>query len=354
MEEMKATLQNGRSGGKQATAHNGRVGKKGKAEHIDETKSMDNLYLAVEYNETDTGAKLRRVHGEDLLTKEMDYYDRTFGAAVDAQYARYKKKGQKDRMKTATREAWYTDSRKQPDEQILQIGDYKNYKEKNELRLALNEYLNDFVESFTKKDARIRPLDFAFHTDETSDHVHFRYVYEVKDKDGHWTPNQTECLKRLGFERPHPDKPEGKYNNVKQPFTDKERELWYNAIERSLDVKINRESISHKHHQKIDHELGAILQQIQGAEAILDAKSTELSDIMLKIASEGKKASEIAKMDRQLTEAIEYLKNKAIDPMDISTRSQVNKQVRQLAKAKNILHGSSSLPTFDIDDDFER
>ena len=64
------------------------------------------------------------------------------------------------------------------------------------------------------------PIDAALHRDELGgDHVHVRGVYIALDRDGNAIPRQKAALQHMGYERPNPSAPEGRYNNNKITFT---------------------------------------------------------------------------------------------------------------------------------------
>lgn len=59
-------------------------------------------------------------------------------------------------------------------------------------------------------------LDYAMHFDESTPHVHYSPLMDVKDKDGHFIIAQEKALREAGIELPDPSKPEGRYNNRKK------------------------------------------------------------------------------------------------------------------------------------------
>lgn len=206
--------------------HNSRTGidyQKTKNSNINPERSGANLYWDCQSEQLHTGeapdfAEVERKTYEDLLTE-----------GLEAQHRRNAKNRHSERNRTIN--DILTDRRTRPDEIILQVGDRDAQQAlqqasrrpeaidiimarimKDSIMMMINDFQNDSGEGFY-------PIDAALHRDEESQHIHVRGVYIAQDKEGYMVANQKKALQALGYDRPDPDKPEGRYNNPKLTFT---------------------------------------------------------------------------------------------------------------------------------------
>lgn len=206
--------------------------------HIDEERLKDNVYMKMDEN-----AKITTYRGGsggfDSRKHELEMYDKKCGEGIEARNERYEKSGHKDRCRSINQ--IYSDIKTAPMESIWQIGNSKTEMDAKERTKILKEAFSETYMEIRKfgKDNFV-PLDMALHRDETGDHIHFRGMFIAKDKFGFYVPNQTQALQNMGIQRPNPDKPRSRYNNELIGFTDKVREIFYQACEKR-GIVINRE-----------------------------------------------------------------------------------------------------------------
>lgn len=206
--------------------HNSRTGidyQKAKNGHIDPERSEANLYWDCQTGQIYTG------EAPDFAEVERTTYEALLEEGLEAQHRRNARNRHSERNRSIS--DILTDRRTRPDEIILQVGD-KDAQQAlqqasqrpeavnvimanimNETIIMMeNSFQNGYGEGFI-------PIDAALHRDEESQHIHVRGVYVSLDKEGYMVPNQKKALQSLGYDRPDPDKPEGRYNNLKLTFT---------------------------------------------------------------------------------------------------------------------------------------
>lgn len=150
-------------------------------------KTKANIVLA--FDEKGKPERLRS--GQGLLQeKEKEFYQRRFGASLERKNAHYKKKGNKTAIKTM--DEYY--AAHQPKEMVLQIGKGHAHS-KQELLFAINEFADklDTLENFDL-------LSVAIHCDESAMHAHLRFVIENNTDKGDIEVNQSEGLRKMGFD----------------------------------------------------------------------------------------------------------------------------------------------------------
>lgn len=214
--------------GKGSANHNDRNFDIENAEHIDET--IDNIYINfVDNNKT-------------FQASELDYYIKHYTKALDEQNERFKKLRQYKRMKSI--EDIYKSKKTEPQEIILQIGNYDEQITGDELEMILVEFLQD---TQSKYNDNFHVLNVALHNDEATPHVHIRAVFDYKKNDTkHIGING--AMKEMGVQLPKPDEPEGRYNNRKITFTDTLRKSWIKTIEEyghAIDKVVKNPSQKH-------------------------------------------------------------------------------------------------------------
>ena len=128
---MRVSQHSGRQG---SAKHNDRNFDLRKAPHIDEARTGNNVV-----------GSLRGLKGATLEEQELDYYQRVYGAGIDARNKRYLAQRHPERCKTP--EAYYRGSKTRPEEMILQIGSHVDGSATPEqLRTCLQEYLAELNE----------------------------------------------------------------------------------------------------------------------------------------------------------------------------------------------------------------
>lgn len=201
------------------TQHNARAGKNGNflarhndrdfnlttSDHIDPERSRNNVYGHIYATER-----------PEMTFKEveMQFYTDTFSAALESQNERYRRDGHPERCRTI--EDVYKSPRTCPEESIFQIGNRDSTISPEKLLQIYQEYAKQRREDFPG----VMVLDYALHTDEEgAPHIHERVVWVGHNRDGQATPSQSKALTEMGVCKPHPDRPNSRYNNAKQTYT---------------------------------------------------------------------------------------------------------------------------------------
>lgn len=226
MAQMRATMHTGRTrrdGAVYSVKHNDRNYDLKKSDNVDPELVHKNRYLIVDENGCASAPD-----GVTFDQHEHDMYQRLFGASLEAQNERYRKKGNHNRVKTI--DDYRSSPRTCPEEVIMQIGTKDDEIPKSVLTRAMNVWLSEMQ---TRYGSHVHLLDIAVHVDEPGGiHAHVRWCYSKTGKDG-LEVSQRGALAELGIERPDPTKPENQHNNAKMVFTEQARALWLESIERS-------------------------------------------------------------------------------------------------------------------------
>lgn len=216
-EKIRVSMHNGRGSSK----HNDRSFLKSwthdelqeKAGHIDHSKTKDNYYWATQKSDL----TIENATFEEI---ELDYYQKTFGQALEQTNKNYIRQGHPERVKTM--EQWYKSKQKAPFETILQVGDMSSTINPEIFKKMCFTYVNYINKNFRQN---IKVLDVAIHFDETSPHAHIRQVYSYNDG-GIAKIGQAKALEQLGIELPDPTKKIGRKNNRKMTLDKHLRQEW--------------------------------------------------------------------------------------------------------------------------------
>lgn len=211
---MKASMHNGRCG---SARHNDRSFLRGRdaqevAPHIDTDRTADNSVHTVGKNK------------HNLEHDEMTVYRNLFSDALQAVNSRYIKQGHSERCKTI--EDLYRGRQTRPEEVIYQIGNADASVSADMLQACYVDYMHRLSDWNKAHGSPMIFLNYAVHVDETTAHVHSRRIWVYRDKEGHCRLGQNRALKVAGVPLPHPDKPEGRYNNRKMQFDRMARQMW--------------------------------------------------------------------------------------------------------------------------------
>ncbi len=320
---MKATFRNQRVG--TSSKHNDRTNT-ANAKHIDQTKIDEDLFYIV--NETfDDFDEIEYGKGK-MEEEEIKRYEMLFLGAVEEQNKRNISEGHKERCRNIIDVYQYKNT--QPDETLLQIGNQENAITKDEL----SKTFKVFLKKVTLKYPNMKVLSFSLHMDETSPHIHMRETYI--DKRGRC--NQTQAIKDMGFtELPYPYKKEDKYNNVKVPFTDEVRELWYITAEQELGIKIDREvkNPSQKHKSKLEHEVEILTDQLELTREKCRYNETKANEATKRAEEEAKKVEDLIKKNKELEESVKN--NQVIIHRQRNEYDTVEKEKEKALKEKDEL-----------------
>lgn len=252
--EIKASLRNSRTGAK---------GNLCMAGHNDRTKGGWNYPEKTEQNGYWVMEKklvnLKDSSFNSFEEMERAFYDKHFQKHLDLQNEKHMKAGNTSRIKKdkdgnalPASEVYLKDKKKAPMETILQVGDKNtDIDERTRKNLTVRAFSKYASHLNAISDGSYKMLNVAMHMDEETPHLHIRGVFVAKDKNGHEELAQKEAIK--GIKANHPEI----FENAREPakkkgdkdliaWTDYQREVWYDAIERTakemnLDIHINRE-----------------------------------------------------------------------------------------------------------------
>ena len=269
---MKASYHNGRAtkaGNVYNANHNTKIETREKQKHIDHERTLENVVWARDINNPGSKKLIRQEGSFDARAFELQFYKDRFGAARERKNAEYIRTGHKSDVRTM--EQVINNKKTAPLETIYQIGKEGEHVTPEQLEKIFREFTNWMQKEYG---SNMEILDVALHVDEATPHIHARYVFFARDRNGDLDVNQTAAFKELGIERPDPQKKVGKYNNSLMTFTERNRERFYEICEEH-GIEINREveNPSQKHLdvlafksealQKENRELQEELQKVQ-------------------------------------------------------------------------------------------
>ena len=205
---------------KRLTMHSGRKGKNGvfsvkhndrnydisHADNVDESRTPENAYWMWD--------KKKDSPSNTFEECEQRFYAEHFEAYIHARNEAAERSRHPERKTDP--EKLRTSEKTAPDETIYQIGTKDAHIDPKELGVVFSE----FRKWRKAKYPLVCTLDLALHLDESTPHIHERVVWIAHDKDGREMPNQSASLREMSVERPHPDKPESRYNNAKITYTE--------------------------------------------------------------------------------------------------------------------------------------
>lgn len=267
-EKIRVSLHNGRG----VSKHNDRSFLRGwthdelqeKASHIDHEKTKNNLYWSTKISD------LKHKDGATFEEIELDYYQKTFGKALEQTNSNYLKQGHPERVKTMA--DWYKSKQKAPFETILQVGDMNSDVDPEIFKNMCVDYVNHINKNFRQN---IKILDMAIHYDEASPHAHLRQVYTYTE--GDLTKiGQAKALEQLGIELPDPTKKVGRNNNRKMTLDRNLRKKWQ-EIAKSYGFDIETEprvGVRHKEKEQF------IDDQISKKQAELEKLNKTIDEIV--------------------------------------------------------------------------
>lgn len=162
---------------------------------------------------------------------ELNFYTQEFSEHLDRINEKYIEYRKPNRIKSM--EEYYCCRRSQPEDRIIQVGNYKDSINPDDLWDLANDYRREFNKRFYPN---CQILTMALHADETTPHVHIRRVWCATDKDGYKYVNQTKALEELGYKMYN----SSRYENAKKRFTCEDRLMLYNiAKEYYSDLNIS-------------------------------------------------------------------------------------------------------------------
>lgn len=162
----------------------------------------------------------------DVEEAEKNLYTEMFTEELDIQNNKYRKKGNYGRIRTM--DEWMKTERHRPVENILQIGNMDCYIDSDDLWNCYAKFANWRQNRF--KDNLIL-ISAVMHVDESTPHIHERYVWYYTDDQGVKHTGIKKSLEQAGVDLPEPDQPESRENYRKMTFDSMCREKWQDIVE---------------------------------------------------------------------------------------------------------------------------
>ena len=324
------SMRNGHSG-----KHNDRQFNIEHADHIQIDKTQNNIYWNIYDGEYKTGGQ----HQYSFDEAEKKYYTEHYSDALELQNAKYKKNRQYKRCRTID-DILYND-KTGPDEMLLQIGSSKTG---GTTRDTLIQCVHEFIENVKQKYKQYHILNYAFHFDETSDHIHIRGVYDYVDKNGHLKVGQKEALKQMGIQCPNKSNEDTRYNNRKITFSQDLRSMWQQiVIAHGIDIetepaepgKIRIPTNQYKAEQEQKHydELKKQVKDIQQAEGNLEQREQSIISWQDEIEQREQSLSQLEE-DINSKEDIAFQKEQELNQRMESADAEIQRQTARIQSAK--------------------
>lgn len=322
------SMRNGHSG-----KHNDRQFNIDHAGHINDTR--DNIYWNIYDGEYKTGGQ----HQYSFDETEKKYYTDHYSAALELQNDKYKKNRQYKRCKTID-DILYS-AKSGPDETILQIGSKQTG---GTDRNILIDCVHKFLATVEERYKQYHVLNYAFHFDETTDHIHLRGVFDYTDKNGNLKVGQKEALKQMGIQCPNVGNEDTRYNNRKMTFSQELRETWQQiVIAHGIDIetepleqgKIRIPTNQYKAEQEQKHydELKKQVKDIQQAEGNLEQREQTITTWQDEIEQREQSLSQLEE-DINSREDIAFQKEQELNQRIESADAEIQRQNARKLKAK--------------------
>ena len=322
------SMRNGHSG-----KHNDRQFNIDHADHINDTR--DNIYWNIYDGEYKTGGQ----HQYSFDETEKKYYTDHYSAALELQNDKYKKNRQYKRCKTID-DILYS-AKSGPDETILQIGSKQTG---GTDRNILIDCVHKFLATVEERYKQYHVLNYAFHFDETTDHIHLRGVFDYTDKNGNLKVGQKEALKQMGIQCPNVGNEDTRYNNRKMTFSQELRETWQQiVIAHGIDIetepleqgKIRIPTNQYKAEQEQKHydELKKQVKDIQQAEGNLEQREQTITTWQDEIEQREQSLSQLEE-DINSREDIAFQKEQELNQRIESADAEIQHQNARKLKAK--------------------
>lgn len=307
---MRATMHNGRRNkdGKAYTSkHNDRNFDVRTAEHIDESRSSSNIYWQL-YED-----------GATFEEAEERFYQEHFTDNLNAQNERYRQQRHEERCKTMKE----YQEQNCPVETIWQLGTAKE----NPGKEVLQELMNDILEWQQAVYPQCVIVDYAYHNDEATPHLHVRSVFIGHDKDGNEKASQSAALKEMGVERPDMSKPQSRYNSPIMAFTKDLRETFIAAAKaKGLDIEEQPKESSKTRLNKLEYQtkceqekadelarqLEVLTRQLSATQAQLNKAQEELEEAQRHSDTLNSENEHIRAENELLRQEVERLKDEKI------------------------------------------
>ena len=304
-EKVRTTVHSGRrrsTGEAYNPKHNSRSG--GIGNHVLANPERRNIYITLDFDGNPT------LHDEvDFEAHEKAFYE-VFRPSLDAQNARYRKKGNYDRIKTLDE---YREAHP-PEEIILQVGNKDQAVPPEVTRIAVARWIDKMKASFG---THYKICDVSIHYDEPgsgggicadgkqsknlSGHAHVRIIWCADGKDG-LIASESKALEQLGITHDE-SRARSRYNHPKMIFTQNARDLFNQLVE---EQNIAIEKIPARPGKKTMTKEQYITEQLREEKKVLESDVTELTNecasIRVVTALEAQRMDELTKEVAVLTE----------------------------------------------------
>ena len=329
---MKATRHNGRSGshGSYDVKHNDRDFDSTNADHIDEERSLQNVYWDCYQGYSQKGSEEEKRY--TFSEVEKSYYLEHYGDHVFAQNLRNEAARHKERNREI--DDVLKNKKTCPEESLFQLGNIDGTVKPAVLAQVSAEYFEKFEERFG---SHVHILDWALHLDETTPHIHERHVFDARNEYGELCPMQDKALEELGFDLPDPTKEKGRFNNRKMSFDAECRKMFLEICkEHGLEIDMEPVYGGKSYLEKADY----IVQKLRDENAKLTKENAELktenSELVLKISDVEKFIDDVS------NDAFE----KAIDVLPGSVIDETHKEtIKLIDDFEERIHNSKNSPT---------
>ena len=314
---MRVTTHNSRTnrqGQPYTPKHNDRSFQVEHAEHIDQERAEKNIYWNY-YTKEKAGMSF-----EDA---EKKFYNDMFSAGLKAKNDRYRQQRHPERIQTVN--DLRTNSRTCPEETLYYLGNTREGAADPETLLAV---CREFLQWREGMFPAVKTIDWALHMDERgAPHIHTRSVYIGHDADGNAIPNQNRALQEMNVDRPHPDRPPGRYNNSKQTYTQICREKMTEiAMSHGLELetvprepgKSGRTMMQYQAEQE-RQKLNSLRRQTRRQSKKLAAGERDLQETERRLQAA---REQLAETERKLAKQNIYLKGKKSVLADLNTAAE--------------------------------
>lgn len=188
----------------------------------------------------------------DVVEAEKMVYDEYFSKELELQNAKYRKKGNYKYIRNM--DEWMKAERHRPVENILQVGSINGYIDPDDLWDCYIEFTRWRKQQYGNN---IILISAVLHVDESTPHIHERYVWYWTDADGVKHTGMKKSMNQAGIALPEPDNPEGRFNYRKMTFDAECREKWLDIVEAKLqkyqDVELDRTVDQERKASRIGH-----------------------------------------------------------------------------------------------------
>jgi hypothetical protein len=275
--KLRATRHNGRSNknGIYRAGHNDRTFNVDNADHIDNERGIYNVYWdcyqGLNMAEKDGTRPAFKYNFEQIETL---FYTEKFWDSIDAQNERHIKSRHTERIRTV--KDILENEKTCPEETVYQLGTKDGSADPALFVQVVTELFEELQKRFG---SNMQILDWSLHMDEETPHIHERHVFFADDGYGMDFPKQDKAMESLGFERPKPDKKQGRNNNRKMSFDEEVRRLYIDIAEKN-GITIEKVPIDGKKHmEKNDFIIAKQKEEIADRQAKLDEITMKIEDV---------------------------------------------------------------------------